>query len=141
MNLRYLLDTNVVSEPIRPRPNPQVLDRLAAADGQMGIATIVWHELVFGAKRLVPSRRRTVIERYLRDVVEPTLEVFDYDKEAAAWHAGERARLQQLGDTASFADGQIAAIAMTRDLTLVTRNVADFERFEGLRVENWFANA
>jgi tRNA(fMet)-specific endonuclease VapC len=36
-----------------------------------------------------------------------------------------------------FADGQIASIAATRDLTLVTANVADFERFEGLRVEDW----
>lgn len=138
MNVRYLLDTNIISEPLRPRPNPELLDRLAAADGRMAIASIVWHELVFGVERLAPSRRRDVLERYLIDVVAPTMEILDYDEEAAAWHARERARLQLLGRTVPFADAQIAAIAATRGLILVTRNVEDFSGFEGLELEDWF---
>lgn len=138
MTLRYLLDTNVVSEPLRPRPNPEVLDRLAAADGQMAITSIVWHELTFGVERLVPSRRRDVLERYLKEVVAPTLEILDYNEEAAVWHARERARLQLLGRIIPFADAQVAAIAATRGLVLVTRNVGDFSNLEGLELENWF---
>ena len=138
MTPRYLLDTNVVSEPIRPQPNRRVMERLVASDGQMAIASIVWHELMFGVERLGPSRKRTVLEHYLRDVVEPALEILDYDRAAAAWHAKERARLRGLGAAAPFADGQIAAIAATRGLVLVSRNKGDFERFEGLELENWF---
>ena len=51
------------------------------------------------------------------------------DGEAALWHAEERARLTAQGRTPSYVDGQIAAIAKTNDLTLVTRNTSDFVRF------------
>lgn len=50
--------------------------------------------------------------------------------------AEERARLSKTGLTPSFADGQIAAVAAVNDLTLVT-DVADFENFDGLRIERW----
>jgi tRNA(fMet)-specific endonuclease VapC len=49
----------------------------------------------------------------------------------------ERARLIGRGETPPFIDGQIAAIARTRDLALVTFNNADFRRFDGLRIESW----
>jgi tRNA(fMet)-specific endonuclease VapC len=77
-----------------------------------------------------------LLERYL-DVLAPTLAVLPYDTAAAAWHATERARLEALGRSPPFVDGQIAAIARVRGLTLVTRNVRDFSRFDGLVVENW----
>jgi tRNA(fMet)-specific endonuclease VapC len=53
----------------------------------------------------------------------------DYTTEAADWHAHERARLSQVGQTPPYADGQIAAIAAVNHL-VVTRNVTDFERFK-----------
>jgi tRNA(fMet)-specific endonuclease VapC len=63
--------------------------------------------------------------------------VLDYDRDAADWHAAERARLAARGETPPFADGQIAAIARTHDLVLVTFNDADFRRFRELRVVTW----
>ena len=60
-----------------------------------------------------------------------------YNREAADWHALERARLGALGRTPPFVDGQIAAIAYINDLVLVTSNTAAFEDFGGLRVESW----
>jgi len=54
-----------------------------------------------------------------------------------AWHAVERARLAARGETPAFVDGQIAAIARVHDLTLVTFNVSDFRRFDGLAVVSW----
>lgn len=66
-----------------------------------------------------------------------TLPILPYDAAAAAWHGRERARLQRKGISPSFADGQIAAIAKVHGLTVVTRNTADFRRFEALDVVAW----
>ena len=54
----YLLDTNVVSEPLRPRPDAGVLEGIRAAEGRMAIASVVWHELVYGVSRLPSSSLR-----------------------------------------------------------------------------------
>jgi tRNA(fMet)-specific endonuclease VapC len=54
------------------------------------------------------------------------------------WHARERARLSKIGKTLAFADGQIASIAAANDLILVTNNVADFQYFDNLKIDNWF---
>jgi tRNA(fMet)-specific endonuclease VapC len=137
VSIHYLLDTNVVSEPLRPEPRGAVLRRLQKHGQEIAIASIVWHELRFGVERLPPSRRREIIERYLEEVVLPAIPILAYDQRAADWHASERARLGSRGETPSFADGQIAAIARVHDLTLVTFNQADFRRFGGLQVTTW----
>jgi len=134
---RYLLDTNIVSEPLRPRPDARVLARLQQHTDQLAIAAIVWHELLFGAERLPPSARRTAIEQYLFQVIATTIPILAYDQQAATWHAAERARLAGQGRTPSFADGQIAAVAQTNQLVLVTFNTADYADFTGLTIEDW----
>lgn len=134
---RFLLDTNVVSEPLRPQPSAGVMRRLREHEGEMAIPALVWHELRFGCARLVRSRRREAIERYLDEVVGVSLPVLDYDRRAADWHALERARLVAAGRTPPFVDGQIAAIARVNDLILVTTNKADFQDFKGLQVRSW----
>lgn len=135
--MKYLLDTNTVSEPLRPRPNAGVVRRLHEHEGEIAVPAPVWHELRFGCSRLPPSRRRTAIERYIEDVVLQSFPVLDYGREAADWHARERARLAGSGRTPPFVDGQIAAIAHTNSLILVTSNIGDFRAFDGLGVENW----
>jgi tRNA(fMet)-specific endonuclease VapC len=137
MTLLYLLDTNVVSEPLRPKPRPGVLRRILDHENEIAIPSIVWHELRYGVARLPESRRRTAITRYLDDVVRETIPILDYDEPAAEWHAAERARLAARGEMPPFADGQIAAIAHVNDLTLVTFNDGDFSRFDGLRLVTW----
>ncbi len=137
MNLKYLLDTNTVSEPLRPSPSRAVLRGLASHEGETAIASIVWHELLFGCVRLPKSRRREAIERYLADVVLASFPILDYERTAAEWHARERVRLEAAGKTPPFIDGQIAAIACVHDLVLVTSNKVDFRGFKGLRVESW----
>jgi tRNA(fMet)-specific endonuclease VapC len=133
----YLLDTNVVSELARPVPNAGVLERLAAAEGRSAIAATVWHELVFGVERLALGGRRDGLRAFV-DEIATRLAVLPYDRPAASWHARERARLTAAGHGSAFADGQIAAVAVTNDLRLVTRNVAGFANFADLTVENWF---
>ena len=135
--VKYLLDTNTVSEPLRPRPNAGVMRRLHEHEGEVAIPAPVWHELRFGCSRLAPSRRREAIERYIEDVVLQSFPILDYGWQAADWHARERARLTAAGRTPPFVDGQIAAIAHANGLILVTSNIADFRAFEGLGVESW----
>lgn len=135
--LTYLLDTNVVSEPLRPKPLPRVVRMIEKHQNEIAIPSIVWHELRFGAERLPASRRRDAIERYLEDVVLATMPIVEYDRAAAEWHASERARLMNRGQAPPFVDGQIAAIAHIHELTLVTFNDADFRRFQGVRIVTW----
>ncbi len=137
MSARYLLDTNVVSEPLRPAPNAKVLARLRRHQDELAIASVVWHELWFGCQRLPASAKRAAIERYLNDVVAVSMSIFPYDQAAAEWHASERARLAALGKTPPFADGQIMAIAQTNGLILVTLNPSDYGAFTEVKVENW----
>lgn len=137
MKLKYLLDTNVVSEPLRPHPAAKLLRRLRRHEGETAIPSIVWHELQFGCARLPESRRKAAIERYLDEVVLASCPILDYGRAAAEWHAVERARLEVARKTPPFVDGQIAAIASVNDLVLVTVNKADFRAFKGLRVQSW----
>lgn len=133
----YLLDTNIVSEPIKPKPNQKIVERLFDVGADCSISSISWHELWFGMQRLPKSKRRNDIKRYFLDVVQPTFEILPYDAASAAWHGVERARLQSLGVTPPFADGQIAAIAHRYDLILVTLNEKDFVRFADIKIEIW----
>ena len=138
MSLRFLLDTNVLSEPTRPIPNSNVVEMLERHKHEIATATVVFHELLFGCKRLPESRKRRIIESYLNEVVRVHIPMLPYDANAAIWHATERARLASIGKTPSFADGQIAAIAKVNEMILVTNNVSDFADFLDLKIENWY---
>jgi tRNA(fMet)-specific endonuclease VapC len=140
MSLKFLLDTNILSEPARPIPNSNVLQQLDIHKSEVAVSSVVVHELLHGCLRLPESRRREYLKNYIYESVL-NLPVFDYDLKAAQWHAQERVRLSQIGKTPAFVDGQIASIAFCNNLTLVTNNVSDFEFFNGLRVENWFVNS
>lgn len=126
-----------MSEPIKPHPNERVLEALSQHDGELATCSIVWHELRYGVSRLNASKKRRAIEIYLKEAVQRALPIFPYDEEAATWHASERARLGKRGRSPSAADGQIAAIAHVNELVLVTVNVKDFRRFQGLKLEDW----
>ena len=135
--MKYLLDTNVVSEPLRAEPSAAVSRRLTQHAGEIAIPAPVWHELRFGVARLPRSKRRDAVERYIEDVVQASFPVLDYDQNAADWHALERARLAALGKTPPFVDGQIAAIAYVNDLILVTANNRDFKEYQDVEVRSW----
>jgi tRNA(fMet)-specific endonuclease VapC len=133
----WLLDTNVVSEAIRPQPNPSVMSNLKRYQGEMTIAAPVWHELRFGWLRLPEGQRRDAIGRFVQDVAGQ-LPVLPYDGRAARIHAELRSRRALIGQTLPFVDGQIAAIAIAHGATLVTRNTKDFAGLQGLRLVDWF---
>jgi tRNA(fMet)-specific endonuclease VapC len=137
LTVRYLLDTGIVSNPISKKPDPAILKRLEKHGSECAIAAPVRHELTYGCRRLPRGKRRSAIEAYLRDVVRGSFPNLAYDEAAATWHGEERARLESLGQTPPFIDGQIAAIAKVHGLTVVTTNDKDFGGFKGLAVENW----
>jgi tRNA(fMet)-specific endonuclease VapC len=137
VNAKYLLDTNVVLEPLRPIPNAKVLARLKSHQDELVIASIVWHELWFGCQRLPASAKRATIERYLNEVISVSMAILPYNRDAAEWHAAERARLAAIGKTPPFADGQIIAIAYANNLTLVTLNPSDYAAFAEVKIEDW----
>jgi tRNA(fMet)-specific endonuclease VapC len=137
--LIYLLDSNILSEPARLQPNSKVLQQLAEHDGDYATAAIVWHEMVYGCELLAASKRKKQLQSYLAMLLANGLTVLPYDQTAAEWYAKERARLQRQGLTCAYVDGEIAAIAVSQKLTLVTRNVQDFKNFQNLVVENWFS--
>jgi tRNA(fMet)-specific endonuclease VapC len=137
VSINFLLDTNVLSELLRSNPNETVLEKIQFHRAEISIASIVWHKLLFGCYRLSISKKRTAIESFLFNVVSPSIPVIPYNQIAAHWHAQERTRLVARGQTPSFANGQIAAIAKVNDLVLVTFNESDFKIFNDLKTQDW----
>jgi len=138
MSIKFLLDTNIISESIKLQPNDIFLERFRQNLEESAIASVTWHELLYGLYRLPESRRKQNLSDYLTQVIQANMVILPYCDAAAGWFAAERARLTALGRMPSYPDGQIAAIAQVNHLILVTRNVSDFTDFAGLTIENWF---
>ena len=137
MSLVYLLDTNTISEPLKAIPNKQVIENIERYYAQIAIAAFVVYELVRGVALLPDSKKRLKTNDYLESVLVK-FPILPYTETAAKWQGETAACLQQLGKTPPFVDAQIAAIAKTNNLILVTRNVDDFKNFTDLSIENWF---
>lgn len=133
----WLLDTNVVSELMRPQPNAGVMQQFSRYAAELAIAAPVLHELRYGWLRLPAGQRRDAIGRFIQDVVSQ-LPVLPYHGAAARIHAELRTQRDQMGQPLPFVDGQIAAIAIAHGATLVTRNTRDFAALAGLRMVDWF---
>lgn len=110
---------------------------MTGQESEAAISAVTWHELHFEVRRLPEGRRRDGLTEFV-DRLAGRFPVLAYDESAADWHATERVRLERDGFPVPAADAQIAATAVTRDLTLVTRNLVDFRRFRDLRVESWW---
>lgn len=136
--MNVLLDTNVLSEPMRQQPDAGVMTQLEEGGHSLHTASVVIHELRYGVQRLPRGRKRERLERYVQSLLTSGLTVLSYDTSAALWHGDQCASLEAQGVKPPFGDGQIAAIAATQGLVLVTRNISDFEVFDGVEVWNWF---
>ena len=137
--MSYLLDTCVVSELSRPRPEPGVVAWMSEADvASLHLSAITIAEVRRGALRLPAGKRRTSLfdwsERLRRSFAGRVLPI---DESVALRWAEIAARAEQSGQPGSFADGLIAATALDRGLTLVTRNVTDFEPFGVSLLDPW----
>jgi tRNA(fMet)-specific endonuclease VapC len=66
---KYLIDTNILSEPLKPTPNPNVIAKIQLYFEEIAIASVTWHEILFGCYRLPVSKKRTRIEEYLNELI------------------------------------------------------------------------
>lgn len=134
---QFLLDSNALSEPTKPKPRTVVVDWLNEHLADCSTCSIVWYELQKGVSTLPAGANRKKLESFLLSLEQSPMAILPYDKKAADWQAAEFARLKSIGKTPPFADAQIAAIAAVNKLTLVTLNQADFKNFKGLKLKSW----
>ena len=132
-----LLDTNVVSEPLKSRPSSKVIEWLdSQAAETLHLSTVSYAELRFGVLRLPHGKRKndlaTEVEQVLKLFKDRTLA---FDLEAAEHLAEILARTEKIGRKTPAPDAYIAAIAMTRGFAVATRNVDHF-RDTGVSVIN-----
>jgi tRNA(fMet)-specific endonuclease VapC len=138
MTLHMVLDTSVVAEPATRDPDGEIVKRIKKRATHCGIPAPVWAELVMALESLAATdERRSVFDRYLQDVVRPSFPILPYDDAAASFYARDAAHRKHAGQPRSVATGQIAAIAVTQGLTLVTLRPKDYTGYRGLRVESW----
>ncbi|MCS3642418.1 tRNA(fMet)-specific endonuclease VapC [Salinibacter ruber] len=109
----------------------------------MALPSVARHELTYGAERMDEGRRHAYLAEYIHEVVRPSMPVLPHelphDTTAAQWHGWARAALEE-GLSTPFADGQIAAIAATEDLMVVTQDFEPFATLEDrIHLENWFS--
>ena len=135
-----VLDTNVVSETMRPRPATAVLAWLDRQQtDQLWLTAVNVAELMFGVARLPQGARQL----QLADAIGAMLgedfagRVLSFDADAAAAYAELAARREQAGRPIAMADAQIAAICLRHGATLATRNAKDFDGLGLSLVNPW----
>ena len=130
--LKFMLDTNIVIYVIKRRPLG-ILEIFNAHAGQMCISSITLAELLHGVEKssMISQNMRKVEDFVSRLVVLP------YDSSAASHYGDIRANLEKKGTPIGVNDVHIAGHARSEALILVSNNIREFERVEGLRLENW----
>ena len=137
--MRALLDTNAVSEMFAPARNPRVVAYLQSLDPENTfLSSVSMGEMTFGVERLERGRRRVALQQWL-DGVESQFSgrILPVSTEVGKAWGRIRYRAQLAGRPIQVADGLIAATATAADLTVITRNVKDFESTGVATVNPW----
>ncbi len=142
--LAWLMDTNVVSEMMRPRPEPRVAAFLDAIEAEgIGLASITVWEVLDGIGRLDPGRRRRGLTDRFHDLLDELFEdrIVEWtlaDARACARIMEDKRRLGEALDD-HVPDAFLAAAAATRGLAVVTRNTGEFRNTGVETVDPWTA--
>lgn len=139
----YLLDTNIVSEIMRAMPNVNVINKFSENEKLCAISSTTWNELLYGVKIMKDGKKKDLIFEDLIDDIQATYSIIQYDNHAAWIQADIRSRLKEKGKPLDFQDTQIASIAISNCMILVSRNIKHFEPIQEvspLMLENWFEN-
>ena len=133
--IKYLLDTNICIYVIKRRPI-EVLGRFNEAAGHIAISSITLAELLHGVEKSqhVAKNLKAVEDFCSR------LDVLEYDENAASHYGEIRADLERKGKTIGVNDLHISGHARSLGVILVSNNLKDFERVDGLRCQNWIGN-
>ena len=137
----YLLDTNILSELMRPRPNLDVINWL---DNQFAnelyISSITIAEIYLGIALLADGKRKKALTLAADSALNDfTVNQLDFTEKSALIYADIVSKRTKMGRPISVEDAQIAAIALSNKTVLVTRNVNDFDLIDGLNIVNPFS--
>ena len=135
--MRFLVDANVLSEPTKPAPDPNVIAWLRRYEGDIAIDPVILGELRFGILLLPRGRRRRRLEIWFEAVVK-SLQCLPWDAETGLRWAELLARLRSSGRAMPIKDSLVAATALVHGLTVATRNRNDFEK-AGVSIVDPFA--
>ena len=127
--MSFLLDTNAVSEWVKPRPNPGLIGWMESADeDRIFISVVSLAELGYGVERMATGRRRSRLEQWLRHELPLRFEsrILPVDTEVAEAWGKIVSRSEAAGRPIGAMDAFLAATAETHQMTLVTHNVSDF---------------
>ena len=137
----YLLDSNIVSEIIRPEPDFNVINKIAEHNSDCAICAPTLHEMLYGYNKLPEGMNKKYLGKYIFNDVMETFKVKSYSEKASIIHSEIRADAEKIGRPVPFSDSMIAAIALANHMVLVTRNTKHFSAIQevsDLQVENWF---
>ena len=130
MSRGWLIDTNVVSEWVKPRPDTAVVNWLDEADeDRIYLSVVSLAEIRFGVERLAPGRRRTRLDQWLRDELPARFEgrIVPVDEQVADACGRLFAQARQAGRGLGAMHALIAATCIACDFVLTTRNIRDFD--------------
>jgi predicted nucleic acid-binding protein len=127
--MNFLLDTNAVSEWVKPRPNPGLIHWIESADeDRVFLSVISLAELRYGVERMPGGARRSRLEQWLRNELPLRFEgrILPVDPNVAEAWGKTVSRSEAMGRPIGVMDAFLAATAEVHRLTLVTRNISDF---------------
>lgn len=133
-NTVFVLDTNTISYYFRGQPDV-VAAMQSLSPSELGVPVIVAYELRYGLLRL-PKEAAVPRLKALAKLLG-SMQSLSFDATCAAHAAEIRVQLEQQGTPIGAHDVLIAATALSHQGTLITRNVREFSRVQGLRVVNW----
>jgi predicted nucleic acid-binding protein len=125
--VRYLVDANVLSEPTRPAPDAKAIEWLRQNEREIAVDPIILGELRFGILLLPRGKKRARLEQWF-DAGVSRLRCLPWEAETGLRWAELLASLRASGRAMPIKDSLIAATALVHDLTVATRNRADFEK-------------
>lgn len=125
----YLVDTDVLSEPQKPRPQEAVVAWLREHEAELYTSAIVIGEIAWGIERLASGKKRHDLVGWLHDKVIPRMEgrILRFDTRVALEWGVLQAKLDARGQRMPWRDSVIAATARRHDLAVATRNVKDYK--------------
>ena len=132
--MRYMLDTNICIYIIKHKPESVYKRLMKIRPEDVCISSITYSELSYGVKKSEQKDRN----RLALTLMLSNIEILEFDSAAAEEYGNIRARLEKSGTPIGSLDMLIAAHAKASGCTLVTNNLKEFSRVEGLKAENWF---
>ena len=131
--MRYMLDTNICIYVIKHKPEKVFLKLQQVDPRDVCISSVTYAELTYGVEKSSAVARN----RVALSVLLSNIEILDFDANAADSYGVIRADLERKGTPIGVLDMMIAGHALSVGCTIVTNNVREFSRVNGLKIENW----